>query len=128
MEQLPRKGDTVIGNDVWIGRESVIMPGVHIGDGAIIAACSVVVKDIPPYAVAGGNPVRVIRKRFEDDELIDLLLRLRWWDLPGEELAELIPLLCSPDLETVKRELSGVPALRQAACEQSRDPGSGTSV
>lgn len=93
---------------MWIGRESVIMPGVKIGDGAVIAAYSVVAKDIPPYAVAGGNPARVIKKRFEDDELIDILLRLRWWDLPGEELAELVPLLCSPELEAVKEELCGM--------------------
>lgn len=108
LSQLPFKGDTVVGSDVWIGRESVIMPGVKIGDGAIIAAYSVVAKDIPPYAVAGGNPARVIKKRFEDDELIHLLLRLRWWDLPGEELSELVPLLCSPDLGAVKEELRGM--------------------
>ena len=108
LSQLPFKGDTVVGSDVWIGRESVVMPGVRIGDGAIIAAYSVVAKDVPPYAVAGGNPARVIKKRFEDDELIHLLLRLRWWDLPGEELSELVPLLCSPDLGAVKEELRGM--------------------
>lgn len=104
LEQLPHKGDTVIGNDVWIGRESVIMPGVKIGDGAIIAAYSVVAKDIPAYAVYGGNPAKFIKKRF-DDELIDLLLRLRWWDLEPETLASILPLLCDPDLEQVKRVL-----------------------
>jgi len=104
LEQLPHKGDTVIGNDVWIGRESVIMPGVKIGDGAIIAAYSVVVKDIPAYAVYGGNPAKFIKKRF-DDELIDLLLCLRWWDLEPETLASILPLLCDPDLEQVKRVL-----------------------
>ena len=108
LSQLPFKGDTVVGSDVWIGRESVIMPGVKIGDGAIIAAYSVVAKDIPPYAVAGGNPARVIKKRFDDEELMDILLRLRWWDLPGEELSELVPLLCSPDLGAVKEELRGM--------------------
>lgn len=108
LSQLPFKGDTVIGNDVWIGRESVIMPGVSIGDGAIVAAYSVVAKDIPPYSVAGGNPARVVKKRFEDDELIEMLLRLRWWDLPGEELAEMIPLLCSPELEAVKEAVRGM--------------------
>lgn len=104
MSQLPFKGDTVIGNDVWIGRESVIMPGVKIGDGAIIAAYSVVVKDIPAYTVAGGNPARVVKERF-DDELRDLLLRFRWWDLPSRELAEVLPLLCDGDLEKVRRVL-----------------------
>lgn len=108
LSQLPFKGDTVVGSDVWIGRESVIMPGVKIGDGAIIAAYSVVAKDIPPYAVAGGNPARVIKKRFDDEALMDILLRLRWWDLPGEEVAELVPLLCSPDLGEVKEELCGM--------------------
>ena len=98
----------MVGSDVWIGRESVIMPGVKIGDGSIIAAYSVVAKDIPPYAVAGGNPARVIKKRFDDEELMDILLRLRWWDLPGEELSELVPLLCSPDLGVVKEELRGM--------------------
>lgn len=104
LDQLPHKGDTVIGNDVWIGRESVIMPGVKIGDGAIIAAYSVVVKDVPAYAVYGGNPAKFIKKRF-DDELIDLLLRLRWWNLEPEVLASILPLLCDPDLEQVKRAL-----------------------
>lgn len=108
LSQLPFKGNTVVGSDVWIGRESVIMPGVKIGDGAIIAAYSVVARDVPPYAVAGGNPARVIKKRFDDEELIDILLRLRWWDLPGEELSELVPLLCSPDLGAVKEELRGM--------------------
>lgn len=104
LEQLPFKGDIVVGNDVWIGRESVIMPGVNIGDGAIIAACSVVVRDVPPYSVFGGNPARFIKKRF-GDELIELLLKLKWWELEGEELAELLPLLCSPDLDMVKLAL-----------------------
>lgn len=104
MDQLPRKGDTIIGNDVWIGRESIIMPGVKIGDGAIVAAYSVVVKDIPAYTVYGGNPAKFIKKRF-DDELTDLLLRFRWWDLAPEELVEILPLLCDPDLTKVKKAL-----------------------
>ena len=74
--QLPRKGDIMVGNDVWIGRESVILPGVHIGDGAIIAARSVVAKDVPAYTVAGGNPVRVLKQRFPED-LVQLLLAWR---------------------------------------------------
>lgn len=104
LNQLPHKGDIVIGNDVWIGRESVIMPGVKIGDGAIIAAYSVVAKNVPAYAVFGGNPAKFIKKRF-DDELIDLLLRFRWWDLQPEALLNILPLLCNPDLDKVKRIL-----------------------
>ncbi len=104
MDQLPRKGDTVIGNDVWIGRESVIMPGVKIGDGAIIAAYSVVAKDIPPYTIYGGNPAKFIKTRF-DDELAAVLLRFRWWDLPPEQLADILPLLCDSDLTKVKQTL-----------------------
>lgn len=101
LSQLPFKGDTVVGNDVWIGRQSVIMPGVTIGDGAIIAACSVVTRDVEPYAVVGGNPARFIKKRF-DDELIGLLLRLRWWDFEPEKLADFLPVLCDSDLNAVR--------------------------
>lgn len=104
LDQLPRKGDIVIGNDVWIGRECVVMPGVKIGDGAIVAASSVVVKDIPPYTVFGGNPAKFIKQRF-DKELTDLLLRFSWWDLEPEMLVEVLPLLCDPDLEKVKQEI-----------------------
>ena len=104
MSQLPHKGDTVLGNDVWIGRESVIMPGVKIGDGAIVAAYSVVTKDIPAYTVWGGNPARFIKDRF-DEELTDLLLRFRWWDLEPDALVDVLPLLCDPDLEKVKQTL-----------------------
>ncbi len=104
MSQLPFKGDTVVGNDVWIGRESVVMPGVHIGDGAIVAAYSVVVKDVPPYTVYGGNPARYIKDRF-DSELTALLLKLKWWDLPPQALADILPLLCDPELDKVRQAL-----------------------
>lgn len=104
LSQLPHKGDTIIGNDVWIGRESVIMPGVKIGDGAIVAAYSVVTKDIPPYAVFGGNPAQFIKNRF-DDELTALLLQFRWWDLPPAGLVEILPVLCEPDMEKVRQVL-----------------------
>ena len=77
LDQLPFRGDTVVGNDVWIGQHVTILPGVHIGDGAIVGAGSVVAGDIPPYTVAVGNPCRVIRPRF-DRELTDYLLALRW--------------------------------------------------
>ncbi len=101
LSQLPFKGDIVIGNDVWFGRHCVIMPGVHIGDGAIIAAESVVTKDVEPYTVVGGHPARLIRKRF-DDEMIALLLKWEWWNLPPEELVEALPILCDFDLKKVK--------------------------
>lgn len=104
MEQLLRKGDTIIGHDVWIGRESIIVTGVKIGDGAIVAAYSVVVKDIPPYTVYGGNPAKFMRDRF-DDELKNLLLRFRWWDLEPEQLVDILPLLCNPDLAKLKQSL-----------------------
>ena len=104
MDQLPRKGDTVVGNDVWIGRECLILPGVKIGDGAIVASRSVVTHDVPPYAVVSGNPAHP-RKRRLDDELIELLLAVRWWDLPPEELIEVLPLLCSSDLDQIRLEI-----------------------
>ena len=94
----------MVGNDVWIGRNSVILPGVHIGDGAVIAAQSVVSRDVPPYTVYGGNPSRFLKERFSP-ELKALLLRLKWWDLPGDTLVEILPLLCSPDLEAAQQAL-----------------------
>ena len=101
MEQRPRKGDTIIGNDVWIGRESILMPGVKVGDGAIIAACSVVVKDVPAYTVYGGNPAKFIKERF-DGERKDSLLRYQWWNLEPEQLVNIFPVLCDPDLRKRK--------------------------
>ena len=101
LSDLPLKGDTVIGNDVWIGQNVTVMPGVTVGDGAIIAANSVVTKDIPSYHSAGGNPCRIIKKRF-DDELIDYLLQLKWWDWPTEKITENLVTLCSGDLSKIK--------------------------
>ena len=88
----PHKGDIVIGNDVWIGYRAVILPGVHVGDGAVIAACSVVTKDVAPYAIVGGNPAREIRKRF-DETTIEKLLAMKWWDWPLEKITENVNLL-----------------------------------
>lgn len=101
---LPLKGDTIIGNDVWIGQNAVILPGVHIGDGAIIGANSVVGSDVSPYTIVIGNPARVIRKRF-DDELIALMLQFRWWDKTVEEINSLIPLLTNSNLDEVKQRI-----------------------
>ncbi len=103
-DDLPHKGDTVIGNDVWIGQNAVILPGVRIGDGAIIGASSVVGSDVAPYMIVAGNPARPLRKRF-DDELIALLLEFRWWDRSVDEINALIPLLTCGDLEKVRKEL-----------------------
>ena len=104
LADLPLRGDTVIGNDVWIGEDALILPGVHVGDGAIIGARSVVGSDVEPYAVVAGDPARLVRKRF-DDELISLLLRFRWWDKSVDEIDALIPLLTCGDLEKVRAEL-----------------------
>ena len=80
------KGDIVVGSDVWIGYEAVVLSGVTIGDGAIIGARAVVTRDVPPYAIVGGVPARLIRKRF-DDKTIETLLRLKWWNWPSEKIA-----------------------------------------
>ena len=101
---MPFKGDTVIGNDVWIGQNAVILPGIHIGDGAIIGANSVVGTDVEPYTIAAGNPAKVLRKRF-DAELTELMLEFKWWDKSVEEINSLIPLLTCSDLQKVKAEL-----------------------
>ena len=101
---LPRKGDTIIGNDVWIGQNATILPGVHIGDGAIIGANGVVGSNVEPYTIVVGNPAKPLRKRF-DDELIDLLLKFRWWDKATEEIDTLIPILTCSDLGKVKEEI-----------------------
>lgn len=93
-------GDTVIGNDVWIGSEAIIMPGVTIGDGAVIGTRALVTRDVAPYAIVGGNPARVIRKRFEEPR-IDLLLQMRWWGWPEAQLGAAIPLLTSGDIEAL---------------------------
>ena len=98
------KPTTIIGNDVWIGQNAVILPGVQIGDGAIIGANCVVGSDVSPYTIVAGNPAKMLRKRF-DDELIDLMLRFKWWEKSIEEIDGLIPLLTSSDLAKVKEEL-----------------------
>lgn len=96
------KGDTVIGHDVWIGYDSAIMPGVTIGDGAIVAAKSVVVKDIPPYAIAGGNPAREIRKRF-DDETIAALLDIAWWNWDAGKITKHLNAITGHDIDALKQ-------------------------
>lgn len=95
------KGDIVIGHDVWIGFEAVILSGVTIGDGAIIGTRAVVTKDIPPYTIVGGIPAKPIRKRFSDDVIAELL-KLQWWDLPEERIKENIDSLQSGRIEDLK--------------------------
>lgn len=96
------KGDTVIGNDVWIGYEAIIMPGVKIGDGAIVGTRAVVTGDVPPYTIVGGVPARPIRKRF-DDETVRRLEALRWWDWDEEKLRRNLSAIQSGDLAALER-------------------------
>ena len=104
LDKLPIKGDTVVGNDVWIGQNSLILPGAKIGDGVIIGANSVVGGEIEPYSIVAGNPARLVRKRF-DDEMINLLLTLKWWDKSVGEIENLSEILSSDDLESVKEKI-----------------------
>ena len=99
-EAWDNKGDIVIGNDVWIGYDAVILAGVTVGDGAVIGARAMVTKDVPPYTIVGGVPARPIRKRFPD-ETVKALLRLRWWDWPLEQIAEGMQYIQHSDLEAL---------------------------
>lgn len=96
------KGDIVLGNDVWIGYEAVILSGVTIGDGAIVGARAVVTKDVPPYTIVAGVPARPIRKRF-DEETIAKLQALRWWDWDEEKIKRCIPAIQSGDIDALER-------------------------
>lgn len=96
------KGDIVIGNDVWIGYEAVILSGVTIGDGAIIGTRAVVTKDVPPYTIVGGVPAKPIRRRF-DDETVEELLRLRWWDWDKEKISRNISAIQSGNIAALKQ-------------------------
>lgn len=101
----PNKGDTVISNDVWIGNSATIMPGVRIGDGAIIASGSVVTRDVSPYTVVGGNPAHLIRERFNAEDR-DFLCALRWWDWPLEKITAHVDLLSNGAIATLKERLA----------------------
>lgn len=90
--------DTIIGNDVWLGSEVLVLPGVEIGNGAIIGARSVVSKNIPPYAIAVGSPIQIIRKRFSEEQ-IDALLKIKWWEWPVEKINDAIPFLTSSQID-----------------------------
>ena len=98
--ELPYKGDTVIGNDVWIGYEVVMMPGVQVGDGAIIAAKSVVVSDVPPYTIFGGNPAKCVRQRFDEDA-IRALLEVAWWHWDIKKITRNLEKIVTADIEAL---------------------------
>ena len=100
-ESWPHRGDTVVGNDVWIGYGATVTPGVAIGDGAIVASGSVVTRNVPPYAVVGGNPAEIIRYRFEDADRARLLA-LRWWDWDAAKITRNVKALCSGDLAALE--------------------------
>jgi virginiamycin A acetyltransferase len=101
-EDLPYKGDTVVENDVWIGYEALVMPGVRIGDGAVVAARSVVTADVPPYTIVGGNPARVIRPRFPDD-VVAALREIAWWHWDAEKVTRHLAAIVGADLDALRR-------------------------
>ncbi|WP_424217414.1 CatB-related O-acetyltransferase (plasmid) [Streptomyces sp. BI20] len=105
---LPRRGDTVVGNDVWFGNGATIMPGVRIGHGAIIAAGAVVTRDVPDYTIVGGNPARPIRRRFDEDT-VARLLAVAWWDWPLEHIGANIPAIMSGTVEDLEAAARRIP-------------------
>lgn len=98
---FPNHGNTIVGNDVWIGYSATFMPGVHIGDGAIIGTNALVTKDVGPYEIWGGNPAKLIRKRFPDD-VIEILLKIQWWNWPIDKIVENVDILISNDVNKLK--------------------------
>lgn len=101
LETMSDKGDTVIGNDVWLGMDAMVMPGVTIGDGAIVSARAVVVKDVAPYTIAGGNPARALKQRFPQP-VIEALMEIRWWDWPLDKIEANLDVIQGADLATLK--------------------------
>jgi virginiamycin A acetyltransferase len=99
--ELPYKGDTIVGNDVWIGYDALIMPGVKIGNGAIIASRSVLVGDVPAYTLAGGNPAKPIKTRFSP-QTISALDAIAWWDWPIEKITENLAFIVSADINALR--------------------------
>ena len=105
------RGDVIVGHDVWFGSGALVLSGVTIGDGAVVAARAVVTKDVPPYAIVGGNPATVIRYRF-DEPTVAALLDIAWWDLPPDDVARLIPLLQSDRVAELIRAVRALRARR----------------
>jgi len=108
-DAFQKAGDTVIGSDVWIGSEAMIMPGVHIGHGAVIGSRALVTKDVEPFSIVGGNPAKPLKKRFSDEE-ISMLLEMAWWDWPHERIEGAMSLLCSSDIAGLYRYWQEFPA------------------
>jgi virginiamycin A acetyltransferase len=106
LEDLPNKGDTVIGNDVWIGQHVTFLPGIKVGNGVIIAASSVVTQDVPAYHIVGGNPAKIIGKRF-DPSIVERLESLQWWQYSFEKIEPILPLLFAEDLHSAIDKLEG---------------------
>jgi virginiamycin A acetyltransferase len=102
MDELPNKGDTIVGNDVWLGYEAMVMPGVRIGDGAIVAARSVVTADVEPYTIVGGNPAKPLRRRFGDD-VVAALMEIAWWDWDVEKITRNLEAITGADLDALRR-------------------------
>jgi virginiamycin A acetyltransferase len=100
--ELPYKGDTVVGHDVWIGYDALVMPGVNIGHGAIVASRSVVTRDVAPYEIVGGNPAAAVKRRFEP-EIVEELLRIAWWDWSIDKVTRNLEAIVSADLEALRR-------------------------
>lgn len=98
---LPVKGDIIIGNDVWLGYDSLIKNGVTIGNGAIVATRAVVVKDVPAYSIVGGNPAKVLKMRF-DDNTIERLQNIAWWNWPIEKISRHLKLICNLDIDKLE--------------------------
>ena len=102
MTELSAKGDTVVGNDVWIGYDALIMPGVKIGNGAIIASRAVVTHNVEPYTIIGGNPAKEIRKRFSNEIIADLE-KIAWWNWPIEKITDNLEIITGGDIEKLKK-------------------------
>lgn len=101
--ELPYKGDTVVGNDVWIGYQALIMPGVKIGNGAIISSRAVVTSDVPPYSIVGGNPAKVLKQRFTDETIL-ALEKMAWWDWPIEKITRSLHAITSANIAALSAE------------------------
>ena len=108
-DDLPHKGDTIVGNDVWIGYEALVMPGVRIGNGAIVASRSVVVSDVPPYAIVGGNPAKLIKHRFAADD-VAALEAIAWWDWPVEHISANLDAIVAGDVAALQRRVPAKPS------------------